>query len=61
MDAGSHLGTAADLETRTARVADPALGTHHVMFRYMVNACEHQYRRSDTQTHGRYRATRHDR
>ncbi|KAH9045426.1 hypothetical protein EDB85DRAFT_2130014 [Lactarius pseudohatsudake] len=25
MDAGSHLGTAADLEMRTARVADPAL------------------------------------
>jgi transformation/transcription domain-associated protein len=28
MDAAPHLGTAADLEMRTARVADPALGGH---------------------------------
>ena len=41
MDAGSHLGTAADLEIRTARVADPALGTHLVMFRPSMNAREH--------------------
>jgi hypothetical protein len=26
MDAAPHLGTATDLEMRTARVADPALG-----------------------------------
>jgi hypothetical protein len=26
MDAAPHLGTAVDLEMRTARVADPALG-----------------------------------
>ena len=41
MDAGSHLGTAADLEIRTARVADPALGTHLVMFCPSMNAREH--------------------
>lgn len=28
MDAAPHLGTTADLEMRTARVADPALGAH---------------------------------
>jgi len=27
MDAAPHLGSTADLEMRTARVADPALGT----------------------------------
>jgi hypothetical protein len=32
MDAAPHLGTTADLEMRTARVADPALGAHLVMF-----------------------------
>jgi hypothetical protein len=41
MDAGSHLGTAADLEMRTARVADPALGAHHVMFHPMINGPKH--------------------
>ena len=41
MDAGSHLGTAADLEMRTARVADPALGAHHLIFLPMINAPEH--------------------
>ena len=32
MDVAPHLGTTADLEMRTARVADPALGAHSVMF-----------------------------
>ena len=31
MDAAPHLGTTADLEMRTARVADPALGAHLVI------------------------------
>ena len=32
MDAAPHFGTTADLEMRTARVADPALGAHVVVF-----------------------------
>lgn len=37
MDAAPHLGTTADLEMRTARVADPALGAHLVMFPSTAN------------------------
>jgi hypothetical protein len=47
MDATPHLGTVPDLEMRTARVADPALGTHFGMFYSTGQHPQHWFSRFD--------------
>jgi hypothetical protein len=61
MDVAPYLGTIADLEMRTARVADPALGTHFGVFHSVGQHPQHWFCRFDAQTRSCYRTARHDR